>query len=694
MQSLWTCACRAIACAALGSTLLAGAGCAGNNEPAPRARTVAPNVRDVPSALRGTVGSVARLRGVQAVRVSGIGFVVGLDGTGGLPLQDQFAATLERQMALNGIGTAGTYEGTPIDGITPRQLLADRNTAAVIVEAAIPPGSRPGDTLDIYVRALNATSLEGGRLWTTELRLGPPSSFGGPAARVVGQARGPIFINPFAEPGANATDAVVRTVGRVLDGGVSTDTFFLEVVLDTPSHARARQIVSSINSRFPPEARVGEVARGLDDAVVRVRVPRAYENRRGEFAELVRHIQIDQSFPEVYARRYTSTLRSQPGLANQMSYSLQALGERALPFIRDLYEFPEAQPRLAALRAGARLGDARAAPPLMELAQSGPQNLRTDAIQMLSRLDAGPRVDQALRGMLEDPALSVRVEAYEGLAWRAERVQRVRLARSNADRTPGQRLNNRGLENAARMELPRGTLQGVSRSFVEGRFLLDRVPVGDPLIYITQQGEPRIALFGDPELARLQTPLLVTAWSDRLMLISDGPGDPIRLYYRDDRSGRVVVTEDAPTDLGELIAFMARTPRPEDPRPALGLSYAELVGALYEIQNQGGTRAAFATEQDRLLADLLDSRESETIELRPETPDDDSDLVILKEFDDPTRPITPVRPGERPAPGSLLVPLTPQAPPADGEGGDAGDGAAASAPARPASEDEPAGRPE
>lgn len=667
--------------ALVGVTLL-GTGCA-NNTPAGRARTVAPNVRDVAPALRGTVGSVARLRGVTATRVSGIGFVVGLDGTGGLPLQEQFAATLERQMGLMGIGKAGTYAGTPIDGVTPRQLLADRNTAAVIVEAAIPPGSRPGDRFDIYVRALNATSLDGGRLWTTELRLGPPSAFGGPAARVVGEASGPIFINPFAEPGADGSDAVVRTVGRVLEGGASTDTFFLEVVLDTPSHGRARQIVSAINSRFPPEARFGDVARGLDDTVIRVRVPRQYEDRRGEFAEVLRHLQIDQAFPEVYARRYSSTLRNQPELANAMSYALQALGERSLPFIRDLYEFPEAQPRLAALRAGARLGDARAAPPLMDMAERGPANLRTDAITLIARLDGGPRVDQSLRGLLEDPALSVRVAAYEGLAERASRVQLARLARLNAERTPSQRLNANRLDSAARMELPAGTLQGVSRSFVEGKFLLDRVPVGDPLIYITQQGEPRIVLFGDPSLARIETPTLVSAWSDRLMLISDAAGEPVRLYYQDDRSGRVVVEDDAPTDLTRLIEFMARTPGPEDPRPALGLSYGEVVGALYEIQSQGGSRAAFATEQDRLLADLLDTREGEAIELRPETPDDDRDLVILEQFDDPSRPITPVRPGELPPPGSLLVPLNTT--PAEGEA----NGEPTSEPA-----EEPVGRPE
>jgi hypothetical protein len=42
--------------------------------------------------------------------------------------------------------------------------------------------------------------------------------------------------------------------------------------------------------------------------------------------------------------------------------------------------------------------------------------------------------------------------------------------------------------------------------------------------------------------------------------------------------------------------------------------------------------ATFATERDRLLADLLASAEGREIEVRPETPEDRSELVV---FDEP-----------------------------------------------------------
>src|SRR5690606_8363589 len=117
--------------------------------------------------LRGTIGAECSVNGIQPTLVSGLGFVVGLNGTGGLALDAAVAATMERELGLRGISRGGNgTSGTAIDGLSPRELLRDPNTAVVTVFAAIPPGAPKGATFDVYVRALNATSLEGGTLWT------------------------------------------------------------------------------------------------------------------------------------------------------------------------------------------------------------------------------------------------------------------------------------------------------------------------------------------------------------------------------------------------------------------------------------------------------------------------------------------------------------------------------------------------
>lgn len=646
------------------SVCLIGPACKGGSPT--KARVVRPVLpaRDVPAALRGIIASQAAIRGLEPVQISGLGFVVGLNGTGGGVLNDRVAFHMEREMGLMGVGQ-GAFDGTPFQGMSPRRLLQNKDTAVVIVQAVVPPGAPAGAQFDVFVRAVNATSLEGGRLYTTDLRLGQAVTFGGPQTVKIGEARGNIFINPFAEPG-EVESVVTRTVGRILNGGIVTESQLMRVMLDNPSHARARQIVSAINSRFPERpGDSGPIARGRDERLIEVDVPRAYVSRSGEFAKLLAHVQIDQSMPHVYARRYVDALRNEPYLADDLSWALHALGEPALPFIRDLYDDGELIPRMAALRAGARLGDARVAPYLRELAESGPESTRTDAIGLLGRIDGGPTIDEALKRLLAEKALPVRVAAYEALAERAERSRFRTLVEYERfrDAPIGMRPSAEQLRDAATRSLPSGTIFSVSRVPMYGKFYLDRVPVGDPLIYVTQQGVPRIVLFG--ERLEVQSPAFLSAWSDRLMLVAESTDDEPRLFYRaiPGRAIRIDHTQYAPTyqtvlDRGvpDLIDFLTREWVPDQQLVGLGLTYSEVVGALHEFYKAGALSASFATERDRLLADLLASSEGREIEVRPETPDDRSELVVFDQPEIvPTTP-TPIREG-RP---TLLEPIAPR----------------------------------
>jgi hypothetical protein len=620
---------------ALAACVLGLPGC--DSSPKPRPKVVSPVVRDTPPVLRGTIGSESTFIGIEPTLVSGLGLVVGLNGTGGGPLPDRIAVTMEREMGLRGIGRAGDYEGTPIANVSPREMLRDKNVAVVIVQAAIPPGSPKGATFDVYVRAVNATSLEGGKLWSTDLRIGPAALFGAVTAQRLAVARGPVFINPFAEPG-KLDDGVTRTVGRVLEGGQVTEPFEIAVVTDAPGFARARAITSAINTRFPEEpGGDGPIARGLtggslttgDGGRIAIRVPSFARERPDEFINTIRWLQIDQQYPEEYARRYIDGLKAEPQLAEQLCYALQGLGQRAIPFIRELYDFPERIPRFAALRAGAILGDAQAAGALTRIARQGSVSERTEAIGLLARLDAGPTVDSELRQFLDSPDLLVRIAAYDGLASRAERFTLRQLIAQEQDRvrraSPPASMTQ--LELLSQVSLV-PNIQGISRRLVPGKFILDIVPVGEPLIYIAQQGRPRIVLFGaDPSLRR---PLLVSAWSDRLLLLSDDAQDPVRVRYRDWRTERVT---QSPVDerLPAFVDFAAHNPTPEDPIPGLSMTYSEVVGALYAIHQAGGTNAAFATERDRLLAQLTAASTNKESKDRPETTGDQERVVIFNE---------------------------------------------------------------
>ena len=629
------------------------------NDPVPAARASTPvNIRDIPSPLRGTIGGEATIIGNEATLVSGIGFVVGLNGTGGLTIPEQYAAHLEREMSLNGVSIANDNGRSPISGRSPRALLQDPNTAAVIVQAAIPPGAQAGEKFDLYVRAINATSLEGGKLWSTEMRIGPPSSFGNPQARIIAAAKGPIFLNPFAEPGGSF-DGITRDVGRVLNGGTVTFPTEIQIVLDNPSHQRARLITSAINSAFPMRPGDREpTARGKDESLVLVRVPAKFRDRHNDFINLLSHITIDQSYPELFARRYAMTLKSDPYLASDMSWCLQALGERSVPFLQDLYDTPEAAPRLSALRAGAGLDDPQAAEYLQDIAVNGPENLRTDAIALMSQINGRPAIDRTLRKLLESEKLSIRIEAYEGLIDRAINARKRQILNHLAagDRRPGESpdLTLDQVDVLANTWVPTDPIRGIGRQLVAGKFFLDIVPFGEPLIYITQQDIPRIVLFGkDMEIKR---PLLASAWSDRLMLTADSATDDVRLYYRDDATRRTTVNNKTPTAIPELVKFLANEPNAGGRNTGLGFSYSQVVGALYELYDDDGISAYFTTEQDRLLADLLASATGEEIEIRPDNPNGDTQMVPIN---DPQRPVLDRSDDLRSTRRTLLVPVNP-----------------------------------
>ena len=590
-------------------------GCGGEKRQVKPAEVTPAAVRDVPDVLRGTIGSEATFRGIEPVLVSGLGIVVGLNGTGGGELPVQVQATLERELARGGVGRGGAGANMDIGPMSPQEFLRSPNVAVVIVQAAIPAGAPKGVEFDVFVRTLpgsSVTSLEGGRLWTTELRFGEPAVFGAIKTRRIAEARGDVFINPFSGTsgaGGASGGQITKTVGRIIGGGVVTEPLAIELVLDNESHARARSAVAAINSRFPPgSGDGGPIARGRGRSgaqegaaqSIALNVPVAYKERAAEFIQLVRHLRMDQGFQQEYAKLYVEEMKARPGLASELSWCLQALGKSAVPFLTPMYDYPEVGPRFAALEAGARLGDPRAVGPLAELGKNGPSGVRAQALRLLSRMPNNPTVNLTLREMVSSNDLDVRVAAYEGLRDRGDAS--VTSVTVGPDRR-------------------------------RPKFVLDIVPGGEPLVYVTQQGEARVVLFGSQEAWRerarasarssgivLNKPVTFGVWDDRLLMASDGESGAVRLRYTDPRPGaRPLQMSKVPEDLGELIPFLSQKTTPEDPAPGLNLTYSEVVGVLYEMTKQGAVTATFATEEDRLRAEIFEASRSTELVDRPET---------------------------------------------------------------------------
>lgn len=547
---------------------------------------------NVPPILRGTVASEAFVVGYQPVVARGYGLVVGLNGTGSRDIPPAIRAHMLAELARHGIGSERT--GTAY--INPEQMLNSLDTAVVIVEAVIPPGALgrryltrkwgeskrvvPGTRFDVRVFAdprTGTTSLEGGRLYTTELRPGAPQT-GSRQAAALAEAGGPIFVNPFSDPGSGV-GTPSRTSGRIFNGGEVLEDMPVKLTLFNPNHTRASVLQNTINAKFPEEPlQESQTAHGESDDSIEITVPPSYKSDTEEFVQLLRHTTIRLAGVESSAALVRRAVIADPSTAETASWRWRALGERALPVIRDLYDYPEELPRLAALQAGAALNDALVVPHLIDMAHNASTQSRIPAINLLGDMTVDPRVDQALRDLLNEADVEVRMVSYEALVKRGDPF--------------------------------------LYRLVVDEKYIVDLVESDYPMIYITQLGQPRIVVFGRDLMIR--TPITVRAWSNRLMIKDAADQEGLEVFYRQDPDDMQGVIQTTSTLLADFICFLGHQPTIDRPAPGLGLSYGQAVGALHQIWSQGYIEADFKAEQDRILAAILAQEQQTIVTERPE----------------------------------------------------------------------------
>ncbi|NRA56595.1 MAG: flagellar basal body P-ring protein FlgI [Phycisphaerales bacterium] len=601
---------------------------------------------DGPSVLRGTVGASASIIGVEPVLVSGLGIVVGTSGDGG-PLPPGVEATVVRQLSLRS-GTLGMdiFNETRFEGESPESFLRRPDVSVVVILGLIAPGAPEGSNFDVLAFSLNNEDLSGGNLWQTDLRLGRPTVQGGPTTRLVGFAQGPVYTNPFASgPRAN------NSQGRIIGGGTMTNPLELAIRLNVPSPRRTRAIASMINTRFgeSPLDR-GDIASGRlagqSDAatsLITVSIPWSYKDRSEDFLRLVAHINPDaQGREELFAGRYIRALREEPGSADRIAWALEALGPVVIngsTTISTLYDAPEVAPRMAALRVGARLGDPNAERPLIAMARdSSNVDQQLEALKLLGELGTGAMVDATLRDLATSETVSVRVAAYEAMA-RREGLRELRAVIESQPVPPGvDRVGVLRDWNEIATKGFRGSLvQGLRRDVMPSGFIVDRVPLGDPLIFLRQQGQAGLVLFG-PELSI--EPGAVLRLSDDLVLARPEVGDPmhdpegldVRVRYRHQPADFVVTVPNAPSRLHEFIEFLATRPTLEDPLSGLGMGFGDIVSVVSELQQSGAIKAQWQVERN-ILREGVNRRARSATADRPELEgEDDSQIDPLQTF--------------------------------------------------------------
>jgi flagellar P-ring protein FlgI len=203
------------------------------------------------------ISDVTEVDGVEDNFLSGIGLIVGLDGTGdGDGVARNMAANLMRRRDLN---------------VTAEELSA-ANMAVVEVQATLSPFKRAGDKLDVAVASLGgkAKSLFGGRLVAMQLT-GPDPSV------VYALAQGPVVSGVEASGASGSREKLNHpTSGRITNGAIVvkevpqrmiTKDGVLRLKLRQASYATATNLVAAIEAKMPG------VARAVDGQTVEIKVP-------------------------------------------------------------------------------------------------------------------------------------------------------------------------------------------------------------------------------------------------------------------------------------------------------------------------------------------------------------------------------------------------------------------------------------
>ncbi len=216
------------------------------------------------------------LEGVRDNQLIGYGLVVGLAGTGDRRQTVFSAQSLTNLLQQMGVSVAPT-------------AIQDRNTAAVMITATLPPFAQPGSKIDVTAGAIgDAANLQGGLLLLTTLR--------GIDGSTYAVAQGPVVTGGFvAGRSGNSQTLNHPTVGRVPNGAIVerpapsiAPTDRIKLQLRQADFTTAVRIAAGVNQRFGSAVAVAE-----NSGLVQVSLPKDYSSRSVDFIAEMEKISVE-----------------------------------------------------------------------------------------------------------------------------------------------------------------------------------------------------------------------------------------------------------------------------------------------------------------------------------------------------------------------------------------------------------------
>jgi hypothetical protein len=419
------------------------------------------------------IGAISSVANAEAKQVSGVGLVVGLDGTGGGAPPGGYRAMLEDQLRKGKV---------PVENL--KEVLASSSTSLVLISAMVPPGARRGDPLDLQItvpRESRTTSLRGGQLiecvladYDTTKNIAPNSKGADQllTGHKVVKAEGAVLVG-FGD----GDESVRLRQGCIWGGGrLQVDRPLYLILNNDQQYSRlAQAIADRINETFSGAFRGPgtEIAVAKTKAVVLLGVPSQYKLNLPRYLRVVRLIPLEQTpSTRIAYRKHLEEQLLDPAHTVTAALRLEALGANECE---------------AALKRG--------------LTSSHPL-VRFCSAEALAYLDVASCGEELARSVKEQPAL--RAYSLTALASLDQAVCHVELRKLLEEASPETRY---GAFRALRaLDEHEEAIQG---DHLNQTFWLHHVaPASPPLIHIATHNRAEVVLFGEDALLIPPFPIL------------------------------------------------------------------------------------------------------------------------------------------------------------------------------------------
>lgn len=407
------------------------------------------------------------------IKVQGVGFVHGLQGTG----EDPPASPLRKRL----------LDDMRREEITdPNTLLRSADTCLVVVTAYIPPIVRKGDVMDIEVKLPDGSeskSLAGG--WLMPCRLSEHALLEGRVREgsEIAISTGPILVNSLSK--LNDDSPAGLRAGIVPGGGRYTGEerkLTVGIRSDYRTVRMSTTIADRIGHRFYDYDSSGiqqKLCSAKSNAHLELMVHERYRENYPRYLQCIRHMTLTESPVEKHMRMQQLEDGIQFGpTAEKAALQLEAAGSDGIPILKTGLTSKSPEARFRSAEALAYLGNTDGATVLKDSAEKEPA-FRIFALAALASLPDS-KTAEALRELMNNESLETRYGAFRALSTMAPNDPFIK-----------------GIE-------------------MEGNFTLHLVNSGGaPFIHLTRHKKAEVVLFNVEQ--EFQLPMFIRAGSNILI---------------------------------------------------------------------------------------------------------------------------------------------------------------------------------